>query len=128
MPTSESHQPSLTVMMGEKIVFKSHKKWLYPLFDLEAFLADHPSIDIHQSFVKDKVIGKAAAMLISRLGPRQVHGVIMSELAVDVFQRFNILFQNEQLISRIDCQTERLLLDINDLEIAYQMLCDRASQ
>jgi len=94
---------------------------------LEEFLEGHP-IDMSQAEVHDKVIGKAAAMLIARLGAGSVHGEVMSELGQEVFVYAGIPHTFELLVARIDCQTEELLLEVNDLEHAHEMLKERAGR
>jgi hypothetical protein len=49
-------------------------------------------------------------------------------LGRDVFLQAGILHTYGTLVARIDCQTEELLLEINDLERAHSMLIVRASR
>jgi hypothetical protein len=123
----KSGQVSLQVIVDQEVVFESNGKWLYPLFDLEEFIVDHP-LPMAQALVRDKVIGKAAALLLIRLGAECLHGELMSELAVETLTRVNILHTYDRLVQRIDCQTEALLSEINDPEQAYQILCTRAGR
>lgn len=118
---------TLNVFLDKKLVFQSSGKWLHPLFELEEFLTCHP-IDMSKAEVRDKVIGKAAAMLIPRLGAGSVHGGVMSELGREVFIRANIPHTYAELVARIDCQTEELLLDVTDLEYAHELLAARAGR
>ena len=125
---TESKSPSsLIVMIEEKIVFESDCNWLYPLFDLEDYLKKHP-VDLSSAKIIDKVIGKAAAMLIANLTPRSVHAGVMSQLAKDYFIHIGTSFTYNQLVPRIACKTEELLLKINDFEEAYQILSARAGR
>jgi hypothetical protein len=125
---SESIQDySLQVIIDNKVIFQSYGKWIYPLFDLEVFLEEHP-ICMTFAEVRDKVIGKAAAMFILRLGAGRVHGDVMSELAVKVLSRKGIFYTFDKLVKRIDCQTEEILLKVDDPDIAYRILCQRANQ
>jgi len=118
---------TLKVFLDKKLVFQSSGKWLHPLFELEEFLSRHP-IDMSKAQVRDKVIGKAAAMLIARLGAESAHGGVMSELGREVFQRAGIPHTYTELVARIDCQTEELLLKITDLERAHELLSARAGR
>ncbi len=97
------------------------------MFELEEYLKQNP-IDMGKVEVRDKVIGKAAAMLIARMGAGSVHGEIMSELGRDALQQADIPHTYGQLVARIDCQTEELLLKINDLERAHELLMERAGR
>jgi hypothetical protein len=118
---------TLKVVLNSEIVFQSDRRWLQPLFELEEFLKSHP-LDISRADVHDKVIGKAAAMLITRIGAGSVYGEVMSELGRDVFLQAGIPHTYETLVARIDCHTEELLLEINDLERAHALLIERAGR
>ena len=71
--------PTLTVLHEGTPIFTSYGNWLYPLFELEAYLAAH-AIEPDQLILQDKIIGKAAALLIHRLGFRTVHAGVLSRL------------------------------------------------
>lgn len=116
---------SLLITQNDEVIFQSNKRWLFPLFDFEDYLSDH-HIDLSLTKVHDKVIGKAAALLILRLGAGSVHGDVMSELAHNAFKQASITHTYNTLVERIDCQTEEILLEIDDPDIAYQILCKRA--
>jgi hypothetical protein len=125
---SESKSPSsLIVMLEDKIVFESNRNWLYPLFDLEDYLNNH-FLDLSSAKIIDKVIGKAAAMLIANLAPHSVHAGVMSQMASNYFIEIGISFTYNQLVPRIACKTEELLLNVNDFDEAYQILCARAGR
>ncbi|MCB2209887.1 DUF1893 domain-containing protein [bacterium] len=127
MNTTQDARPSLLVMRNGEVLYEGTGKWLYPLFDLEDSLKDHP-IDLKTATVRDTVVGKAAAMLMLRLGATRVHGEVMSELAVKVFEDSVIPHSFDELVPRIDCKTEELLADVYDLEEAYEILCKRAKR
>lgn len=120
-----SKKPSLIVFLDQDIFFQSDSKWLHPLFALEEFLVDHPT-DMTQAKIYDKVVGKAAAMLMARLAVGRVHGELMSVLAIQFFERLGTPYTYGQVVDRIDCKTETILLDIDDINQAYQVLCRRA--
>ena len=125
--TNPASQPSLQVVLENQIVFTSDGKWLYPLFNLEDFLRSNP-FAMDRAFVRDKVIGKAAALLLIRLGARRMHGELMSTLAVQALTRFDITHSYDKLVDRIDCKTESLLLEVDVPEEAYRILCRRAKR
>lgn len=127
MKKEDDTRVSLQVIIDQKCVFESRGKWLYPLFDLEDYLQAYP-IPMAEAFVRDKVIGKAAALLLIRLGAGRIHGELMSELAVETLTQFDSSHTYDQLVARIDCQTETLLLDVDDPEQAYRILCKRAGR
>src|SRR5215510_786239 len=121
------HEPTLTVFRNGTPIFASYGKWLHPLFELEAYLAAHP-IQPANLILQDKIIGKAAALLIHRLGFRTVKAGILSRLGEAVLQRHGIVYTYEQLVERIHCQTEELLATVEDLEEAYQLVKVRAGR
>ena len=65
----------------EKQIFYSESKWLHPIFEFETFLEtyDGPRDNLT---AWDSAIGKAAAVLLIRLGIKKLHGELVSELAV----------------------------------------------
>src|SRR5215467_5424021 len=83
--------PTLTVWYEGTPIFTSHGKWLHPLFELEDYLAEHP-IQPENLLLQDKIIGKAAALLIYRLGFRTVKAGILSRLGEAVLQRYGIAY------------------------------------
>jgi Domain of unknown function (DUF1893) len=123
----EGKAPTLTVLQEGTPIFTSHGNWLYPLLELEAYLADHPVQPAHL-LLQDKIIGKAAALLIRRLGFRTVKAGILSRLGEAVLQRYEIAYTYEQLVNRIHCQTEELLAQVEDPEEAYRLVRVRAGR
>jgi hypothetical protein len=119
------HEPILTVCRNGTLIFTSHGKWLYPLLELEAYLADH-AFEPDHLLLQDKIIGKAAALLIFRLGFQTVKAGVLSRLGEAVLQRHGIVYTYEQLVDRIHCQTEELLATVEDPEAAYQLVKARA--
>ena len=127
MTTMAGKETTLTVFRNGTPIFTSYGKWLHPLFELEAYLADH-AFEPDQLILQDKIIGKAAALLIHRLGFRTVKAGILSRLGKAVLQRYEIAYSYEQLVDRIHCQTEELLSTVEDPEEAYQLVKVRAGR
>jgi hypothetical protein len=96
----QQQEPTLTVWHEGTPIFTSRGNWLYPLLELEAYLADHP-IQPENLILQDKIIGKAAALLIHRLGFRIVKAGILSRLGEAVLQRYGIAYSYELLVNRI---------------------------
>jgi len=119
--------PTLTVLQDGTPLFTSFGKWLYPLMELEAYLAAHP-LPTEHLLLQDTIIGKAAALLIHRLGFRTVQAGVLSRLAEVVLQRYGFAYTYEQLVERIHCQTEELLATVEDPEEAYQLVKGRAGR
>jgi hypothetical protein len=119
--------PILTVLHEGTPIFTSYGKWLHPLFELEAYLADH-AVQPENLILQDKIIGKAAALLIHRLGFRTVEAGVLSGLGEAVLHRYGIAYTYELLVDRIHCQTEVLLATVEDPEEAYRLVKIRAGQ
>ncbi|MBN1922153.1 MAG: ribokinase [Anaerolineae bacterium] len=121
---------ALEVMQDEKLIFYSDGKWLHPLLDLEHFLAERSAAcmpyDPGSLTLRDKIIGRAAALLIVRLGLRRVHAGILSELGAEVLQHYEVNFDYEHLVPRIACQTEVLLDGEFDPDKAHALILERA--
>lgn len=118
-------KPSLELKFQDKIIFSSNGKWLYPLFDLEEFLKKE-DYDLTKITLYDKIIGKASALMIARLGIRKVNGGIVSKPAEAAFKKWEIDYTIEESVNLIDCKTEKLLKDISDPEEVYQIIKKRA--
>lgn len=119
--------PTLTVWQDGTPIFTSMANWLHPLFELEDFLAAHP-IEPEHLLLQDKIIGKAAALLIHRLGFRRIEAGLLSRLGEAVLLGHGIAYSYEQLVDRIHCQTEALLAKVEEPEVAYELLKVRAGR
>ncbi len=116
---------TLRLFHNSSLIFTSTKKWLYPLFDLEIFLKDFlkdKKSKIKELSLEDKIVGKAAALLIVYLGINKVHAHILSSYGKSVFETYSIRYTYGKLIEKIACKTENLLLNINDPKEAYRII------
>ena len=116
---------SFELKFENKTIFSSNGKWLHPLFDLEDFL-NRENYDPAKLTLYDKIIGKASALMIVRLGIRKVAGGIVSKPAETVFKNWNVEFSTEKQVDYIDCKTEQILMDVSDPEKVYQIISVRA--
>jgi hypothetical protein len=116
---------SLELKFENKTIFSSDGNWLHPLFDLEDFL-NKEDYDPTQLILYDKIIGKASALMIIRMGIRKVAGGIISRPAETVFKEWNVKYSSKEQVDHIDCKTEQILMDISDPEIVYQLIRVRA--
>lgn len=116
---------SLELKFESKTIFTSNGKWLYPLFDLEDFL-NRESYDPTRLKLYDKIIGKASALMIIRLGIRKVAGGIVSKPAEIEFRKWGVEYSTEEKVDFIDCKTEQILLKISNPEEVYELIKVRA--
>ncbi|UCF64358.1 MAG: DUF1893 domain-containing protein [bacterium] len=116
---------SFEVYFEDNLVFYSDKNWIYPLFEFEEFIAEN-QYSAETLFVKDKIIGKAAALVLVHLKINKIHAKTLSRLGQEILDLFQITYSYDHLIDRIYCQTEVLLANISDPEKSYIMLKERA--
>lgn len=117
-----SKMKSLVVYQNGKIIYEHEGKWLHPLLDLERFLQSNPKYAPESLSLRDKVVGKASAMLTARLGIKNVHAMLLSSLAVPVLKEYNIAFTYDKLVERLPCKTEELLSNVTSPDKAYSMI------
>lgn len=110
-------------------IFYSESKWLHPIFEFETFLQTYKG-SLENLTAYDSAIGKAAAVLLIRLGVTQLHGELTSALAVKYVE--NTLGKNkitwDTLVDRLMCQTEGLLEELSDPDEMYYILRKRANR
>ncbi|WP_460058517.1 DUF1893 domain-containing protein [Pseudolactococcus yaeyamensis] len=87
-----------------------------------------------QAVVIDKVIGKAAALLLIKGKVKFIHGNLMSLSAKETLEKAGIDFSYHQLCQRIQnktqtdiCPMEASVLEVGNPEIAYQILSKKLS-
>jgi len=115
---------SLEVYHDHKLIFFSTKNWLHPLFDLEDFLGKS-SFPAYQLLIKDKIVGRAAALLMVHLKAGQVFANTLSKPGEEVLQHYQIPYEYRMHVDKIGCQTEELLKDILDPAEGYLILKER---
>ena len=124
---------SIELYSDDNLVLENRGKWLNPLFDLECFLKDKNYINLS---LHDTAIGKAAIVLIIRMGIKKVHGNIVSKLALSFVDEYNenkneedkIILSFENLVDRLMCVTEDELSTMTDFNQMYFRLRQRAKR
>ena len=114
---------SLEVRVGEDLVFASNDRWLRPLVELERFLLDKPLLDRGSLLVRDRIVGRAAALLLVRLGVQRVEAGLLSRPGQEALEAAGVRYRCRELVDRIGCRTESLLLTETDPELAYRLVC-----
>lgn len=121
-------------------LFSSPGRWLHPLFELEEFLSVRkaPGGDFtfeggitavaSDLFLRDRVIGTAAAFLILRLGLKTVEADIASLRAIQLLREKGVEVEAPTIVEAIGCVTEKLLKDESDPEAAHRLLSERRAQ
>ncbi len=119
---------SLTVSLDGKRIFTSGKAWLYPLLELEKFLSVDPigrRFDPSTLTVRDRIVGKAAALLTLGLGIRTVHAETISVLGKAALDAAGATVTYDRQVDRILCATEELLIDVDDPGEAHRLILER---
>lgn len=87
-----------------------------------------------QAIVFDKVIGKAAALLMIKGKVKSIHGNLMSMPAKEILEEAGIDFTYQKLCKRIQnkkktgiCPMEASVLETSDPEVAFQILLKKLS-
>ena len=116
----------LIILKDGKTVFTSNEEGMQPLFD---------AIDIfglpilRKSVIIDKVVGKAAALLITYFDAWKVHCIVLSIRALEFLDNRGIKHYEERVIPEIKnklgtdiCPFEKSVLDVEDPEEGYELL------
>jgi len=112
------------VFENGQCVFSSNKHWLHPIFDFEEFLQTWPG-ERQSLLVRDKIIGRAAALLLIHLGIRRIHAGTISLLAIRALEHYRVPFTFDLQIDRIACQTENILSETLDSGQAWEIIRQR---
>jgi hypothetical protein len=108
-------------------LYRNDGKWLHPLFDLLEL--DGPArealVSAGELFLRDRVIGRAAAFLILRARIRHAWADVVSDGALALFDAAGASLGGAERVTAIGCQTEELLRNVADSEAAWDLLCAR---
>ncbi len=121
MDASQGNDPVNLILLwkGEEL-FTHRGKWLHPLFALESFLQGR-GIPPAELFLKDKLIGRGAGVLILRMGLSRCHGRVVSQGGLALLEEGGVVCTYDELVPALSCQTETALEGM-PLEEAYQEL------
>jgi len=85
--------------------------------------------------VVDKIIGKASAMMLTYSKVKHVYGLVMSKSAVEIFEKYGITYQYDELVPYIInrsntgmCPMEETVEHLDDLKQALDALNDKIKQ
>ncbi len=112
-------------------VFTSQERGVKPLLHL---LTEKKGF-LKGASVADKVIGKAAALLMVLGEIKEVHTLIISEPAIKVFEKYNIPCFYDKKVTRIVnragdglCPMETLCLDVDEPKEAFTKIKEKLSK
>ncbi len=94
-------------------------------------IRENPAL-LKKAVVIDKVIGKAAALLLAKFEVRAVHGLLMSQTAIKVLEKHKIDYHYVELVETIKnrtgdalCPLEDCVKDTDDPEVGFLCIQDR---
>ena len=116
---------STIAVVANEDVFISQERGVKPLL----YLLSEKKGFLKGASVADKVIGKAAALLMVLGEIKEVHTLIISEPAIKVFEKYNIHCFYDKKVDRIVnrtgdglCPMETLCLDVEEPKEAFQKI------
>ena len=115
-------QYTCTVIQDDTKIYRSTLTGIKPLV---YWLREQPQI-LKGSYVIDKIVGKASALLLIYDQAGRVHGLTMSKAAVAVLTAHNIPFSYDTLTDFIEnrdktgmCPMEQKVVDVDDPQKAF---------
>lgn len=120
------------VCRNKENIYTSEKKGIAPIMDI---LNDNPKL-LKGAEIADRVIGKAAALLLVKGGITSLYTEVISEHALNVFKDYrniNVSYNKKvpYIINRTKdgmCPMEKAVLNINSPGEAYTVLTDKIKE
>ena len=116
---------TIVIYKSDASVIVSNDRGVAPLLKL----LNEDASQLRGSIVVDKVIGKAAALLMVYAGIKEVYTPVISEPAVEVFNNHKVKVAYDKIVDRIInrkgdglCPMETLCLDIDDPQEAFKSI------
>ncbi len=126
MKRLENQGLNLLVLKNGEPVYSSGKGGMAPLLDA----IDRLGLSaLRGSTVVDRIVGKAAALLISYFGAKDVYAGLLSRGALVVLEKHRIRYASEKVVDNIMnedktdiCPFEKMVLGIEDPREGYEKL------
>lgn len=110
----------ILIYKDKKVVFKSKNRGIQPIFELPRKIK---LSEVEGAYVADRVIGRAAAMILSSLKIKAIYTRIISEEAIKIFKENNIQVSYDKKVKNILnrtkedlCPIEKLSQGVNNVE------------
>ncbi|MBM0046060.1 DUF1893 domain-containing protein [Anaerococcus sp. mt242] len=110
---------SIVVVKEDKVVYKSDKNGLLPIIDIY----DSDENILKGAAVADKVIGRAAALILIKANISELYTELISENAISILDDTNIKYQYNKKVKEIRnrdntdmCPMEKLSLSTDDAD------------
>ena len=122
----------LAIFKDGELVFSSAQEGLSPLVRA---IEEVGLERLRGCVVADRVIGRAAALLICLMGAREAHALVMSKGALRALEEHGIIARARELVEHITapdgkspCPFERLVEDVEEPEEAYRLIVKRLKE
>lgn len=119
---------TIVIYKSDASIVVSKDRGVAPLMNL----LKEDNSQLKDSVVVDKVIGKAAALLMAYAGVKEVYTPVISSPALKVFKNYNIIIHYDKEVERIVnrkgdglCPMETLCLDVENPDEAYAKILER---
>ena len=116
----------LIILKDGKTIFTSSEEGMRPLLEAINRIG---LPELNGSIVVDKIVGKAAAILISYFKAKETHCIVLSVRAREVLDKHGIKYCSEQVIPEIRnklgtdiCPFEKIVLEVEDPKEGYELL------
>lgn len=126
--SKENH--TIVILKKDASVLTSDDRGVSPLIKL----LKEDKLQLQDSIIADKVVGKAAALLMIFGGVKEVYTPIISKPAIKVFNINNVKINYDKEVDRIInrkgdglCPMETLCLDIDNPKEAFERLSNKIS-
>ncbi|MBF8983547.1 DUF1893 domain-containing protein [Lutibacter sp. B2] len=123
----EKDKLALVIVKEEEVIFYSKEKGIKPIYMAVNTLKDQ----LVNSSVADRVIGKAAAMLCKYSNIKALHTKLISESAMEVLEKENIILTYDESAPYIKnrdktdlCPVEKLSSDIENTNLLLEKITD----
>lgn len=120
---------TLCIVKDKEIIYKTKNRGIYPVYKL----AIENKLNIEESFIADKVVGKAAAMFYVFLNAKNIYIDVLSDKAFNILKNNNINFVFNKKVDFIMnrqkdglCPVEKLSQDIDQKN--YNELIDKVQE
>jgi hypothetical protein len=92
----------LMILRDGRLLLESQREGMKPLL---MALKNFGRTSLRGTVVVDKIVGKAAALLISYFQPKEVYCGTLSQRAEAVFQRYRLTYHAARVVPEILCRT-----------------------
>ncbi|AAX17757.1 hypothetical protein BT0429 [Borrelia turicatae 91E135] len=116
--------PTLKLFKEHRILYSNMERGLKPLLEVDNFINKYiqnkEGLEIY-----DKVVGKAAAVIIYNIGLQNVQAGVISQPAKDFLESRGIRVTFKRLVEKINDKTENLIESLENPEEVYKYLIKR---